>query len=657
MVRNIRHGIGLSLLILQFVCMFEISAFSQSVSPYIPEIFDNTHKRLVGDFPPILPTNQLKKTRSVPFWTDNFGAVTGSGSSILPIGWTALSIVGNGTWRWTNTASSGGFGIGALASPSNANGWMIYDSDSIANISGLVNGGPAGELISPMINCSAHPYIKCSFYESFRKFQDSCFLMVSPDSGITWTKFQIPDRAFMAANNGNANPTYQSINISSVAGGSSKVLIRFSYKCSSNLGAYNWLVDDVALSDLDSTDMGVFELGHFFEQGVGSNTVASTFNGIPASLNTPFVVNFKYLNHGSNTINSQNIDAKSVRVANGSIFNSQTFSFGNLMANTPIQNGFLGSTILAPQGNCYTHLNAALGGDVNPSDNVDTIFYGVTDTTYNQFGRFLSGTFVLNRPIGVLPAVKQIGGTLFVIPDGKVDTLTSVRVYISNSTTVGSKMTVEIYKITGGVALGSSYHLIAQSDTTTLTAANISTSTLLRSVVIPIPFKNAPQTPILTPGRYLVCLRAVGESSQNVTVITTDMPNNNILLSIADDNNGQYMGQAPFNPYTLTAAVPMIELGFAKNTDTSKALIYLSNKDISSNFSIYPNPVTSSLTVELPEGTDGKITVTDVLGTVQMTKNIVGTTTFNVENLATGTYFLNMLDAKGGTSSKSFIKK
>jgi hypothetical protein len=639
-------------------CFVVSCTFAQQYNSEIGDIFINSKRHMVGDRPVPQRLDKIKKTRAVPFWTDNFGLVTGSGSAILPIGWTALALSGNGTWRWTNTAASGAYGIGALASPTTLNGWMIYDCDSIASISALTTTGPAGDLISPVIDCSTHPSVKCSFYESFRKFSDSCFLMVSPDSGSTWVKYQIPDRANMSTNSGNNNPTFHSINISTTAAGSSKVLIKFSYKCSSPGGAFNWLVDDVALSELDPVDMTINELALFFEQGVGGNTVIGTFSRMPQNFNTPFVVNYKYTNNGFNTVNNQTIDAKSVRISNGNVFNNQTYSFNNLMANSPVQNGFLASPISAPSNALsYTHVNIAIAGDANPTDNVDTLFYGISDTTYNHIGTTLGGDFVINRPAGVLQALKQMGGNLFVVPDGKSDTLTSVRAYFTTNTDVGAKVLVEVYKVGVPVSAASSYSLISKSDVYTLTAANISSATQLRSAVISIPYNNVPQSPILTAGRYLVLLRTIGEASDQIEIYTSDKPNNSVLLSIADSDEGQLMGAAPFNPFTITGAVPLIELGFARKTETSSALLGIDQIQ-NNGFEIYPNPAEAAIVVTQPNKFDkATLVVKNVLGAVVASTPIHKSTTIDIQGLNSGTYFITLTDANGNAQTKSFVKK
>ena len=89
------------------------------------------------------------KVAAVPFYTETFGSGT---NTTLPTGWTATAGTGlSATWRWIKTASSTGFSIGALNSTTKADGWMIYNSDSIGDLH--PNVLPlTGSLISPSIN-------------------------------------------------------------------------------------------------------------------------------------------------------------------------------------------------------------------------------------------------------------------------------------------------------------------------------------------------------------------------------------------------------------------------------------------------------------------------------------------------------------------------
>ena len=68
--------------------------------------------------------------------------------------------------------------------------------------------------------------------------------------------------------------------------------------------------------------------------------------------------------------------------------------------------------------------------------------------------------------------------------------------------------------------------------------------------------------------------------------------------------------------------------------------------------SIYPNPTSSILNIEVKEQT--QITIVNVLGDVVLTQTINGLSKMDVSNLTTGVYFIQ--DSKSGQAIK-FIKE
>lgn len=69
-------------------------------------------------------------------------------------------------------------------------------------------------------------------------------------------------------------------------------------------------------------------------------------------------------------------------------------------------------------------------------------------------------------------------------------------------------------------------------------------------------------------------------------------------------------------------------------------------------FSIYPNPTTSILNIEVKEQT--QISILNILGEVVKTETINGASKLDVSDLTTGVYFIQ--DSKSGKAIK-FIKE
>ncbi len=95
------------------------------------------------------------------------------------------------------------------------------------------------------------------------------------------------------------------------------------------------------------------------------------------------------------------------------------------------------------------------------------------------------------------------------------------------------------------------------------------------------------------------------------------------------------------------------ESGHVRVYDLS-AILSLETNEISKNFTLYPNPVTNQLQIQLaPSLAYNKATIYNYLGQLVLQSK---TTTINVSGLATGVYFLEV-ETNKGKGVKRFIKK
>ncbi|MEO6831459.1 MAG: hypothetical protein ABI169_04630, partial [Chitinophagaceae bacterium] len=224
------------------------------------------------------------KATAAAFWTEDFS--TGTATS-LPAGWSAIVPSGQiGNWRWTKIASPGQYNIGALNSTTASNGWMIFDGDSVGKLQ-PTRLPLQGSLISPPINCAAHTSVMATFQQLFRKFRDSTYLDVSNDGGTTWTTYPILANNSMSDNSINStNPSIIRINITATAASQANVKLRFRYEDNVyKTGSYNWLVDDVALTELDPVELGISSSGIYHINGPSNQYSGwSLFSSIPLQL-------------------------------------------------------------------------------------------------------------------------------------------------------------------------------------------------------------------------------------------------------------------------------------------------------------------------------------------------------------------------------------
>ncbi len=160
-------------------------------------------------------------------------------------------------WMIANANSPGGefsTTIPALASPTAANGWAIFDCD-LYNTP-VSNGveDVTGSISTPVIDCSALTSVIVEWSQYFRY---CCFsaspltLEVSTDGGTNWTVFPANGSFNPSANSLSANPLNTRVDISCAAAGQSNVQVRWGYNTAAATGYshYFWGIDDIEIFD------------------------------------------------------------------------------------------------------------------------------------------------------------------------------------------------------------------------------------------------------------------------------------------------------------------------------------------------------------------------------------------------------------------------
>lgn len=189
------------------------------------------------------PNANSSVQRGGVFWTENFA--NGLNSS-------------NGTWTQSGTdqiwkhsfyPSSGEWSTGTpqFASTTAANGYMLFDADSVNFPVSPNYVDRDGMLISPSINCSGQATVLLTFEQNVRWCCTQLFLNVgvSNNGGSTWTDYDVLNG--LAANVASPNPELVQLDISSVAANQSNVMIRFSF---GGVSHYYWVIDDISLESV-----------------------------------------------------------------------------------------------------------------------------------------------------------------------------------------------------------------------------------------------------------------------------------------------------------------------------------------------------------------------------------------------------------------------
>jgi hypothetical protein len=597
--------------------------------------------------------NALAKTTATAFITESFGS--GSNGN-LPTGWDAVSVQGNGTWKWISQASAGQFSIGALNSTTAADGWMIYDSDSI----GAVNNATTlqGYLQSPIFDCSGHGSVQLSFEQDFRKFNDSCFVLVSNDNGSTFTKFSVVENNALGGNSSlDVNPTLTRINISSAAANQSQVIIRFLYKYAGPAGGgYNWLIDDFSLSELDPVELDLS--GGLIYDIVNDSTFGS-FGALPVQFaDSVFPLGF-LTNYGALAQTSIDVNAKIFKDAGTTPVYNQTVTISDIDVNgvdTAVDFG-LKKGYFPGVGNYLVGYSVNQPGDAIGANNFDTTRFSITDSTYSMDNNARpSGSFFLHRGLTATAAEASfVIGTIFEIPQGRSDTLTSLSAAFAPGTAANTVVEMQVFKFDG-----SAWSLFAGANQRTLTAGNIPAA---GGTLIYTSFGMDPNNGLveLTEGTYAVVAQTINApQGADVLILATGGAGRRITgtqgVSDTSTNTGGPNFGAAGLPGGITNSTPRVRMHFRNGAATTsignEAVVEFAGNP-------YPNPAKSKVAIPFTVNRNADVTVsiTSITGQVLMQQSIAnaayGTTRsaiFNTENLANGTY-LYTVSAEGKSIS------
>jgi hypothetical protein len=618
----------------------------------------------------ITPRNMnTAKVTAATIWTENFSSGT---TTSLPTGWTATAGtgLGNATWYWTKNAASGSFNIGALNSTTASNGWMIYNSDSIGDLFPTVLP-LTGSLISPTINCASNSSVMVTFQQLFRKFRDSTYLDVSNDGGATWGyTFPIKENNDMGNNTTNAkNPTLVRVNITSAAANKANVKLRFRYVINVNSGAggtFNWLIDDINVTEIDPVELGIDNSAMYLYLGSGGiYTNYSLFSAIPRSL-VDSVLPITYItNYGLNSVSSIPLDYK---LYNGTTqIHTSSTTFPNVPTNGIDSVIDWTGTRLNATGNYVAAFHIGATGDAFAANDVDTQRFTVTDTTFTTYGSTLSGGYYLHRPASQGELSYQMGAR-FDIPVGRKDTLTSVSVSFDDGTTTGVNTIVQIYKMTGGPG-ALNWTPVASCRTKVLSASDISTSSSIVYTNYPINPVGGISNFILDSGYYAAIVKTINAPASSSVVInaaTTIIDRYNVAGYFGQADTGDNVAGYSFSPVGIATgladATPLVRIHFGKYSSGPGPGSVATIQGVTIG-DAFPNPANNTVTVPVSVTTnaDIKVSLSSVMGQVIATENLgrlsagqKKSAQFNTSGLAAGVY-LYTVEANGSRVSNRVV--
>ena len=267
----------------------------------------------------------------------------------------------------STTASNGFFMVNSAAAAGNA------DGNGTPIVTDVTITAPIDLSATNTVTSQAEMFVTLTFEHNFSYWYDIREVHVSGDGGANWTVFPISNASgnltgAMQSNSG--NPEVTTVNISSVAGGSNNVLVRFHYD-DQDLWTWYWVVDDIKINVQDANDLA--EVTSYF----GSNGLP--YYSIPTSQIAPIDFYSVVSNAGAA---DQTNSIVTVDV-NAGTFTGTSAGMTLAQGATDTLNVTAQYTPAAAVGShAITYSISAALSDDNPADNVAIDSFAVTNYIY-----------------------------------------------------------------------------------------------------------------------------------------------------------------------------------------------------------------------------------------------------------------------------------
>ncbi|MBS1686218.1 MAG: T9SS type A sorting domain-containing protein [Bacteroidetes bacterium] len=439
------------------------------------------------------------------FWSEDF-------ASGIPAGWTNTGTDAGGQsytnlWKYTTTGnhSALGYPTTTLHSPSAANGWVIFDSDSLDNAG--VQGPQTGNLTTSSISCVGHPRVLLQFWQLYFNGFGGTRVIVSNGS----TSDTIEANAdYEYIFNSTPNPSFRQFDISDIAGNQANVKVTFQW----NDGIYfYWQVDDVALIDAPANDLGISRAGSF-----------DYYQYPQSQLDTMFWY-ARVTNHG--TADQTNTKA-AIAISRGSsvVFTDTTLSGVTL---TPgVDSALIGPNLWTPTNpaiGTYTSIISTFAdsADAILFDNADTSKFAVTDSVMALDNGLYGGSFALYDPTSSSPSNEW--ANVFYI--SQPDTLTSIlagfdQLFSKYSATTGAVVQAKIYSLDNNFNATPLFTTESKMLTSSTFGPRTVPNIVPKMVTLKVDITTG--TPILQPGYYAVSIYSTSNDSTIYLASATKKP-------------------------------------------------------------------------------------------------------------------------------------
>jgi hypothetical protein len=589
----------------------------------------------------------IPQSRGLELWSSEFDtaghwSITSSGTD--PTAWTISS---NPTF---NSSIQAGTPFTDFLSTTASNGFLYIDSDGAGGTDGDGLEIITKATLNTPIDLSGEPKVVLTFSHNYRWWQDTRGVRVSGDGGVNWTTYQLTCGANDPGNcigcgvsdnypnlQDSENPEITKLDISSVAGNQSNVLIEFYYQ-DNDFWAWYWVVDDVKISRKDNNNIEnqaawIWQETHYGAE-YGRTPITQTGQN--------WVVGAQVSNDGVNTQTNVTLNADF-----GSFVSSDSIPLLEPDSSKAVESlKSLNLTIGQYQGTYTVKSDSDDVTGPNFLDNTNDRNFEITTDIFSLdgIGNHPAGTEILSSlgtPSFTDGADGLVCATMY--PFLNNDTINSVIALITTSTSANAEVILYIVDSLSFTS-GSLNNAIFISDLYTVTAQDVSNG------FIEIPVGNISSNNQLfeslpiQPGNYYAALELFsGGNTYDIRIIddeTVGQPAWSSAIFIPQDQ-----------AYTNGNAFA-ISMNLGDNTVPNTTGIIENNNTIS----IYPNPSNGEFNISASSNELSDLTVKDITGKIVISKVFSSNAIINLNNYAKGVYVVDIKNKKGTFTQKIFLQ-
>jgi len=589
----------------------------------------------------------MNSEKSTPFWSEDF-------ANGIPSTWS------NSTAPWVyrgpttnpnqNTGTQGAYGTASttISSPTQSNGFIIFDSDYYDNngTQGNFGNGPypaphMGELMTDNIDLTAYSDVTLMAHSYFRTFMGQAFVAFYVN-GVYDSQVQV--HSDLSTNEATTTDATALVRLPLSVCGNANVQMKFIFDgvTQSNVngsGYYFWMLDDLELVETPSYLMDVvdqnhggWDIGYLSTSGVGMDY---TFKPQVQSDANPYMFEMTIANVGAEPLHGIQMNVEVFNATGTSVFSASSDSTTLAVLDT---SSYLANQTFAPSAQGVYGMRFWASADSVLTTDTSEMAAIITDSVYGRDNNDPAGAWAVGRNCGGLQLANKFD--VYV-----ADEATSVSAYVADYSVVGADMYAILYEVdtTGG---SSAYIPLDQTDDYTIQSGD-------RDNWVTLAF-NQPNN--LIPGMYMVSIGGYVHPTDTFGINTSGEAEPTMSMIYDDGQGCDLGGQTPPAWYWVTDC-PMIRLNFGEFTVNS-----ISENTFDGVLSIYPNPSQGNFMLELRDVKNDiyTLTIKDVLGRdiFIRTIDVNGFVKHNIDisNYDKGAYLLNISNSNSSITTKLILE-